>query len=153
MKQFLLLAGMAAISFAQSPLTAAKNVYVLPMPGGLDQFVALRLTEQSVLQVVTDSAKADVFITDRIGEDFEQLLKELTTPPVDTSQAQKAGTTDPFAHPNMRPLARTRGTVFLIERNTGNVLWSTLEIPKSATARDMSAAAQHIVDRLAKAKK
>ncbi|MEP6963201.1 MAG: hypothetical protein ABI995_14060, partial [Acidobacteriota bacterium] len=126
MKPLLLLAVLASAAFAQSPLAAAKNVYVMPMPGGLDQFVALRLTQNTVLQVVTDTAKADVFITDRIGDAFEQSLKQLTAPAIDPSQPQKAGTVDNFAHPNMRPLARTRGTVFLIDRTTGNVLWSTM---------------------------
>ena len=40
-----------------------------------------------------------------------------------------------------------------IDRNTGNVLWSTMEVPKSASAKDLDHAAQNIVERLAKAKK
>lgn len=130
----------AAAAFAQT-----KNVYLLPMPGGLDQYLAMRLTQEKVLQVVTDPAKADVIITDRIGGDFEQTLKDLY------KETEPAATTsgDTFAKPNMRPLSTARGSVFLVDRASGNVLWSTFEQPKNSNANELSKAARRIVDRMA----
>jgi hypothetical protein len=121
------------------------------MPGGLEQYLALHLTQDAVLQVVTDSSKADVVFTDRIGEDFQQILSELDHKTPGGPQTGKADEVE-FARPNMRPLSRARGTVFLVDRHSGDVLWSTLEQPKSSAIQDLDAAAKRIVEKLAKAR-
>jgi len=150
MRNFLFIVISTAVAMAQTPLDAAKNVFLTPMPGGLEQYLALHLTQQSVLQVVTDSSKADVVITDQIGEGLRATLAELeNTAP--TPQTGKAGEVV-FARPNMRPLSRAKGTVFLVERQSGDVLWSTLEQPKSNSIEDLNSAAKKIVEKLAKAK-
>lgn len=151
MRHFLIAVIFSAAAWAQSPLAGAKNVFLTPMPGGLEQYVALHLTEGGVLQVVTDSSKADVVMLDRIGEDLRATLAELDPKPA-AAQTGKAGEVV-FAKPNMRPLARTRGTVFLVDRKSGDVLWSTLEQPKSSAVHDLDAAAKRIVEKLAKARK
>jgi hypothetical protein len=150
MRHFLLAVIFSASGWAQTPLAAAKNVFLTPMPGGLEQYLALHLTQDSVLQVVTDASKADVVFTDRIGEDLKTTLAELEQKPA-AAQSGKAGEVE-FARPNMRPLARTRGTVFLVDRKSGDVLWSTLEQPKSSQIPHLNAAAKRIVERLAKAR-
>lgn len=151
MRHFLFAVIFAAAAAAQTPLAGAKNVFLTPMPGGLEQYVALHLTQQGVLQVVTNSSKADVVFTDRIGQDLETTLAELENKPT-AAQTGKAGEVV-FAKPNMRPLARARGTVFLVDRKSGDVVWSTLEQPKSSQIPDLNAAAKRIVDKLAKARK
>jgi hypothetical protein len=138
------------MGFAQPTLVGAKNVFLTPMPGGLEQYLALHLTQESVLQVVTDSKKADVVFTDRLGEDFQKTLADLDTK-TPAVQSGKAGEIA-FARPNMRPLSRAKGTVFLVDRQSGDVLWSTLEQPKSTSIADLSAAAKRIVEKLEKAK-
>jgi hypothetical protein len=150
MRHFLFAAILSAAAWAQTPLAGAKNVFLTPMPGGLEQYLALHLTQDSVLQVVTDSAKADAVFTDRIGDDLRTTLAELDnkTP---AAQTGKAGEVQ-FAKPNMRPLSRARGTVFLVDRKSGDVLWSTLEQPKSTRVPDLDAAAKRIVGKLAKAR-
>ena len=135
---------------AQTSLSGAKNVFLMPMPGGLDQYLALQLTQGAVLQVVTDSSKADVVLTDRVGEDFQQSLAELDTKAV-APQSGKAGEVV-FARPNMRPLSRAKGTVFLVDRKSGDVLWSALEKPKGNSVGDMNSAAKRIVEELVKAR-
>lgn len=152
MKQFLFTLIVASGAWAESSLATAKNVYLTPMSGGLDQYLALHLTKESVLQVVTDSVKADVVFTDRVGEDFKQTLAELEG----KNQPQeplKAGEAPPFNRPSMRPLSKARGTIFLVDRKTGDVLWSTLEQPKSTSVDDLNGAAKHIAGDLKKALK
>jgi hypothetical protein len=136
---------------AQTTLSGAKNVFLMPMPGGLEQYLALQLTQGGVLQVVTDSSKADVVFTDRVGEDFQQSLADLDHKTPAGPQTGKAGEVT-FARPNMRPLSRAKGTVFLVDRKTGDVLWSALEKPKGSSVGDMNTTAKHIVEELAKAR-
>ena len=150
MRHFLLFLIASTFAMAQTSLDGAKNVFLMPMPGGLDQYLALQLTQGGVLQVVTNAAKADVVLTDRVGEDFQQSLAELdhkTAAP----QSGKAGEVE-FARPNMRPLSRAKGTVFLVDRKSGDVLWSALEKPKGNSAGDMNSAAKKIVEELVKAR-
>ncbi len=103
-----------------------------------------------MLQVVTDSTTADVVLTDRVGEDFQESLAELDKKTAEP-QTGKAGEVV-FARPNMRPLSRAKGTVFLVDRKTGNVLWSALEQPKGNSTREMNTAAKRIVEELMKAR-
>lgn len=139
MKMFLLAALFATAAFAQSALTDAKTIFVLPMPGGLDQYLAVRLAQESTLTVVTKAETADLLLTD-------QLTAAVDKKPEETS------TSSTFSRPTMRPLARGKGTFFLVDRQTGNVVWSTIEPPKSTIAKDLKTAATHIVDRLNKAR-
>jgi hypothetical protein len=52
-----------------------------------------------------------------------------------------------------RPLSKARGTIFLVDRHTGDVVWSTLEQPRSTSVTDLNVAAKHISDNLKKALK
>lgn len=147
------LAAVFTISAAQAQVFGVKTVYVLPMASGLDQYLALQLTSSGVLQVVTDPKKADAILTDGIGARLEDSLNQLYgAVPVDKDKSAKAGTDD-FAHPAMQPLSRGRGVVFLVNRATRDVLWSTFERPKNNQPEELKHAAQKIVDRLAKARK
>ena len=148
MKRFLFIAVLVALAAftAAAQLSEAKNVYVMPMSGGLEQHLALRLTEEHLLQVVTDPTKADVLFTDRIGAGFDKAVAELYATPTDAKITDEAVSFNP---PAMRPMQRSRGAVFLVERSTLNVLWSTFEEPKSTDPKDLYKNAQRIVERLA----
>ena len=144
---------MATAPVAYGQLAKATNVYVLPMAGGLDQYLALWLTQEHVLQVVTDPARADVILTSRIGQNFKDALDELYKPKPkedEDSDSSKAGNTinDGFARPNMQPLSRSRGTVFLVERTTGDVLWSDYQEPSTGDTKDIDKSAERLVDNL-----
>jgi hypothetical protein len=146
MKQFLLLAATALLALAQAG--QVKTVYVLPMSGGLEQYLAMHLTNGRVLQVVTDPQKADAVITDHIGKDLEQTLTELSAPPADINNPDAQ-----YARPGVRAISRNRGTVFLIDRATHNILWSTFEEPSSYEPKQLNRTAEKIVERLAEAMK
>ena len=135
-----------------------KTVYLLPMSGGLDQYLALQLTSAGVLQVVTDPKKADAIFTDAIGARLEDSLNELYGAPVDKDADKDKGQVrqgrSPTMSPSpMRPLSTSRGVVFLVNRTSRDVLWSTYERPKNTDPDELKHVAEKIVERLAKANK
>jgi hypothetical protein len=138
-------------------LSQVQNVYLLPMSGGLDQYLAKSLTQQRQYQVVTDPKAADAIFTDRLGESFEKKLLELYPPPPPpekpAEKSEKAGKDKEMAikeEPNLRMggFSRNRGNVFLVDRASKKVLWSFYKRPKSTTPDDMHQTANAIVSEL-----
>src|SRR5579871_4262143 len=131
-------------------LGSATSIYIMPMTGGIDQYLALRLTTGNVMQVVTDPLKADVIMTDRIGTGFEERWNELYPPPAppkpvkeEKDDKDKSGVKfgdDVFSVQRgaSQPISRGRGAYFLIDRQTRNVLWSTYARPKSNQPDDVN---------------
>jgi hypothetical protein len=161
--------GLAAASAAD--VASVSNVYILPMAGGMDQYLALRMTTGNVMQVVTDPLKADVVMTDHIGGGFDEKWKELyppekpPAPKDDQGKDKKADKGDKKDDKDdksdlftvqrgaSQPISRGRGAYFLIDRQTRNVLWSTYARPKSNDPDDVNHTADQIVKDLAKARK
>jgi hypothetical protein len=150
--------GMVSISCVHAQALGVKTLYLLPMSGGLDQYLALQLTSRGVLQVVTDPQKADAIFTDSIGARLEDSLSDLyradEKAKADKDKSDIHSNTDQFSHPSMRPLSGTRrGVVFLVNRATRDVLWSTYERSKGTQPDELKHVAEKIVERLAKANK
>jgi hypothetical protein len=150
---------LAALTCLAADLSAVKTVYLLPMSGGLDQYLAVRLAASGAFWVSTDPALADAVFTDRIGSNFEKTLEDLNTPKTPTTSSSKIsqdGTGedhDAFAKPTMQPLSRGKGSLFLVDRKTHVVLWSMFAKPKSSQAQDMNALAGQIVAEIGKSRK
>jgi hypothetical protein len=66
---------------AAADLSAVKNVYVMPMSRGLDQYLASRLTAVGVFSVVTDPKLADAVLTDRVGDSLQSQLEIISPTP------------------------------------------------------------------------
>jgi len=166
-----LMAVCSALGTAQSGNAAAlaqvKTVYLLPMAHGMDQYLANRLTHSRVLQVVTDPAKADAVLTDHVGPAYEAAMKELypqvkPAPPAkpddedqkaDSSDSDKPAPPEPMEMKSIgaeRPVvpARNRGTVFLVKRDTSEVLWSAYNDPSVRRAKDLNRVAGKFVGKL-----
>lgn len=169
-----------AAGSAQPRLQNVQNVYVLPMGGGLDQLLASRLTSKGVFQVVTDPKKADAILTDRIGKSFEQTLATMYPPPPPPEPAKEPETKDEKAKGDEKPVekpegpppseldafanakpdnsprmgtstwGRGRGNIFLVERGSGDVIWSTHAPAKNTAPKSVARQADRIVGRLAK---
>jgi hypothetical protein len=155
MKHFLLAAAALTMSMSASAagLGDIKAVYLLPMSSGLDQYLAQQLTAESVIQVVTDPQKADAVFTDHLGETFEQSLADLYQFKLKTDDKSADASEDkgaPFARSGMQG-KRGRGTIFLVNRRTHEVLWSVYELPKDNRPDGLRRSAGRISDRLAKA--
>jgi len=129
-------------------MSGIKTVYVLPMSGGLDQYLAVRLTTAAVLQVVADPRNADAVLTDHIGQNFEERLDEIYGAKP-KSEDDKNGSTPEFARAVTG--GRSRGAIFLVNRKTREILWSAYERPKGTAPGDLNRTADRIADKLGKA--
>ena len=145
MKHLMFLAAVALSAFGQ----AVPTVFVLPMPSGFDQYLAVHLTGSSNYRVVTDPAQATLILADRIGERLEQTLKDIAAPP----PARDDTTAENFTSPRMAPLSQSRGTLFLVDRASHQVLWSTFHEPKTSQPKALNEAARRIVESMAAARK
>lgn len=156
MKHFLLAAAALTMSLGASAagLGDIKTVYLLPMSNGLDQYLAQQLTAEAVLQVVTDPQKADAVLTDHLGETFEQSLADLyqTKPQAGDKDKADDATEDKGAARARSGMQgrRGRGTIFLVNRRTHEVLWSVYELPKDNRPAGLRHSAGRISAQLAK---
>ena len=148
LKMFVILAAVAATaaSAASPDLSEVKTVYLLPMSGGLDQYLAVALTNGGVFKVVTDPQKAEAVFTDHIGVSLEQSLHELYAPP---EKVENGKPSDNFK-PTMAPLSRGKGSIFLVNRTTRAVLWSTYAPPKDNQSDSLNRLAVRIAGQLQK---
>jgi hypothetical protein len=140
-------------------LSTAKTVYVLSMYRGMDQYLANRLTNDHLLQVVTDPKKADVIITDHIGDAFEQQMATIfpEAEPAKTEAKPAEDTGNSLFGPAMNKLSnpatsssfgRSKGTVFLVDAKSREILWSVYAPPRSTAGKELDRTANDIVSRL-----
>jgi hypothetical protein len=154
MKLFSVLFAMTALAAAASPeLAGVKTVYLLPMSGGLDQYLAIHLTNGNVLQVVTDPQKADAVFTDNIGSSLEQKLHDLYPAAVKEEETGTNQTKGDDFKPTMAPLSRGKGSIFLVDRKNRAVLWSMYARPKNSQADELNRLAQKIAAQFEKSLK
>lgn len=161
-----LLCGLFAFATgASAQLANVHSVYLLPMPGGLDQHLANRITNTGLFQVVTDPKKADAVLTDSVGTELEAKLAELypepPAPKPEPAAAKKGegAKEEDEAKEEAAPAAKQaplpvssfskgKGTIFLVDRRSHTVLWSTYLHPKNTLAAEMDRTARKIVSRL-----
>ena len=155
---------------ADPAVREVKAVYLLPMTSGLDQFLASRLTSEGVVQVVTDPLKADAVLTDKVGEALERKMHELYDPKPEppkpdpaaeakkdektkekeSKDAAKAAEATRMARAGQSSWGRGRGSNFLVQRSTGNVIWSTVGQPKDSSTPEVRKTAAKITAQLKK---
>jgi hypothetical protein len=168
MKRLLLLLSCSGALLGGAELSGVHTVYVLSMSKGLDQYLVNRLTNGHVFQVVTDPKLADTFLTDRVGESLQAKLEEIFPPPVPEKAApaaEKASKADKDKESPTNPLladtvnklaapgasnsfARGKGTIFLVDAKSRQVVWSIYELPKGSSAKELDRTASDIVSRL-----
>ena len=140
----------AGWSLLAADFSGVKTVYLLPMSSGLDQYLAIRLTNDGKFRVVTDPQKADAIFTDRIGSNFEQSLADLYNPKKSTDGKLE---NDEASHTVSQPFSHGKGSMFLVDRQSHEVLWSTYAVAKSARSEDLNQLAGKIVAELDKSRK
>src|ERR1700682_3330293 len=96
----LLLCGLLASLVLGADATGVKAVYLLPMAGGLDQYLANRLTGDPEFRVVTSHKRAESVFTDHMGEVCEKHLTALYPPPNSADTEKKYDSNKPQPHPS-----------------------------------------------------
>ncbi|MDP9169903.1 MAG: hypothetical protein M3N54_04745 [Acidobacteriota bacterium] len=140
MKRFPFVIFLAACGVAQT--AGPRSVYILPMAGGFDQYLAEQISRDHVMQVVTDPKKADAVLTDRLGEAFELNIAKIH--PLDGDS-----NSDADARPAFRS-SGTRGTIFLVDTASRRVLWSDYQkMSRATTAGVLNREAQRVTKKLA----
>ena len=81
MKRLLFLLAGAGSLLCAADLEGVRNVYIMPMARGLDQYLASRITSDHVFQIVTDPKLADAVLTDRVGEGLQAQLEDIFPTP------------------------------------------------------------------------
>ncbi len=112
---------LSGLVFGQAAPVA--NVYVMPMSGGFDQYLAGHLTKEHIMPVVADPKSAGIVLTDRLGEAFEARLTQIMPLPKPEADTDKDSASDNAPHPAFQGSAR-RGTFFMVDAKTRQVLWS-----------------------------
>jgi hypothetical protein len=164
MKRLLLLLSCSAALLGGAELSGVHTVYVLSMSKGLDQYLANRLASDHLFQVVTDPKLADAFLTDRVGESLQAKLEEIFPPPPSEKPAPKPdkekdkdASSNPMLADTVNKLAavgttnsfsRGKGTVFLVDAKSRQVVWSVYQLPKGSSAKELDRTASDIVSRL-----
>jgi hypothetical protein len=150
MKRLLLCSLVACLSLGAN-ISQVQSVYLLPMSGGLDQYLANRLA--GVFRVVTDPKLADAVFTDQLGEPFEQKLAELYPPPesADSDKDDK----DKQDKAPLRPsnFGRGRGTIFLVDLKSRAVIWSGYQKRNGSAPDTLNRTAGQIVEQIKKQQK
>jgi hypothetical protein len=141
MNRLLILVFFAMPAFAQ--YAGPRTVYILPMAAGLDQYVAQWLTRDHIMQVVADPKAAEVVMTDRLGDAFEQKLAQIHP----TEEKDKK--TESAALPNTFRSSKGRGTIFIVDARSRQVLWSEYQKPaRSNSDADLNRAAERITKKI-----
>lgn len=160
----------ATLSAATPELKQVKKVYFLQMTAGLDQYIAHQLTLGNVFEVVTNPKLADAIFSDRIGEGLEAKLMELYPPPKPPEDPKAADAKDKekekekekakelnkdlagsgaSTHPPST-WGRGRGNIYLIDRTSRSVLWTSFQKPKNSQAKELDKTASMVVGKLKK---
>lgn len=121
---------------------------MMSMGSGLDQYLAARIAKDGRYVVVTDPQLADAIFTDQIGEHFERELDHLYPPPAKKDDSESTGSGK--QRERVGGFSRGRGTVFLVDRSSRAVIWSTYVPAGTSRPRDVEKRARHIADLLKK---
>jgi hypothetical protein len=162
MKRLAFLFSCSAAFLCAADLTSVHTVYLLRMSRGLDQYLANRLTTDHIFTIVTDPKLADAVLTDQIGEGFQSKLEELYPPPEPVAPAPKPKSKSDDEEVSVTPLlgdtvnklsnpaansgfGRAKGTIFLVDTKSRQVVWSAFQPSKNFTSEEMDRTARDIV--------
>jgi hypothetical protein len=163
MKRLLLLLASGGVMMC-ADLADVRSLYVLPMSHGLDQYLANRLTNDHVFKIVTDARLADAVLTDHVGTSLQAKLEDLLQlAPADKpvakgdekdKEALSAGSSlAESISQTSRPaesssIGRSKGTVFLVDTKSRQVVWSAYDLPKDSSSKELDRTASDIVSRI-----
>src|SRR4051794_36592038 len=81
MKRLVFLLVCSGALLCAADLSSVRNVYVMPMSRGLDQYLAGRIASEGLFQVVPDPKPADGVLSEKGGDSLPSQLKNISPPP------------------------------------------------------------------------
>jgi hypothetical protein len=144
--KFLVLSLTAGLLCSAAQLKDVKSVYFYPMPAGFEQILASRIVNDHVYNVVSDPKLADAVFTDSITDAFLYKLDHINTPP--PAQDKSANTAGYVEAPHASSFSRGKGTLFLVDAKSKQVVWSIFEKPKDTTPATLNKTAKKVIDKL-----
>ena len=158
MKPLLIAFATLCLAATNADLSQVQSVYVMPMSGGLHQHLTNRLIKLGLFQIVADPLRADSVLTDRLGAAFETQLSDWeaevarrTAPPKETKEVKASDEPQKFELASRQmttAIARGKGTLFLVDRQSRRVLWSVYQKPKNSLPDELDRTAGRVADRL-----
>ena len=154
-----ILAPLCAVILSAADLAMLQNspaVYFWPMSGSFDQYLAQETAAEGVFQVVVDPKLARAVMTDRIDAPFLAAMDELfpkaevAKPSVEEKKDEADSAIYVDTRPKNRPLGRPRGTLFLVDVHSREVLWSTYLGEADSNPNRLHKQARSVVGRLRK---
>ena len=156
MKRLSVLVSLVIAPFAQP--AGLHEVYLLPMAGGLDQYLTNWITREKLALVVTDPKAADLVMTDRLGEAFEQKMAQIRPEEkkpeekkpddkTDRSGASAGAGAQAGEHSSFHSTA-VRGTLFLVDIKSRQVVWSDHEKPRGISDASLNREAERVAKKL-----
>ena len=142
-----------------SQLSRVRSVYIWPMYDSFDQYLAERIAEEDVFEVVVDPKLATAVLTDRIDAPFLAALEEffpLHQPDEAEEEEEESASGDSIEaglqrqRPANRALSRPKGTLFLVDVSSRRVLWSTFLKEFQPRPNKLHGQARDVVVRLKK---
>jgi len=147
--KFLLLSLVVAALSSAAQLKDVKSVYFYPMPGGFEQHLANRIVKDHVYQVVSDPKLADAVFTDQLSDAFLYKLDHINTPPAAANNSGAISMMNTGADaPHASSFSRGKGTIFLVDAKSKQVVWSIYEKPKDTLPATLNKTAKKIVEKL-----
>lgn len=148
-------------------LAQVQSVYIMPMSGGLHQHLTNQLVKLGLFQIVADPQRADSVLTDRLGGAFEAQLAEWDAetarrnppPPAEVAPPKPGAAEAKPASGDAKPLelasrqvttavSRGKGTLFLVDRRSRRVVWSTYQRSKTPLPDELEHTASRVANRL-----
>jgi len=158
--RFLLLVCFATLAQAQMPSNSGP-VYFWPMTSAFDQYLAQEASVGGLLNVTVDPKNASAVMTDRIDGKFLKGMDEIFPLPEpeeekveNAEDAEEELSSDSIEgdfnlqRPANLPVGRPRGTLFLVDVKTRNVLWSTFLKEFDATPNKLQRQARTVIEKL-----
>ena len=156
---------------AAAELKDVKAVYLYPMVGGLDQHLANALTKDHIFRVVADPKLADAIFTDQLGQQFEYRVEHIKRdsmkaaapvapappPPPAASAGQQVpagvvttAATTAESEPHSSTFTKGKGTIFLVDAKSREVVWSDYRRPKNTSPQELEKTAKHLAMNITK---
>jgi hypothetical protein len=107
---------------------------------------------EHIFEVVSDPKLADVVFTDQIGAEFLYKIDHIHPPPAPapatTSGSASNVTANTDTAPRTTSFTRGRGTIFLVDPKTKQVVWSAYQKPKNSSSDELNKVAKKVVKEL-----